>query len=150
MRKVNNSIVHAVCCRFVLRVCLLRAETERGLSRKHIIEGRSTATLRRPDAVLSFYWQFLAEGLNIVHGCVFVCLCVSGLKGSLQRMQLEYVDVVFANRPDSNTPMEGESTRAQTHTKHTSKQTQRVRLSCWTLLWDWRRFLSSEPPNVQL
>lgn len=24
-------------------------------------------------------------------------------------MQLEYVDVVFANRPDSNTPMEGES-----------------------------------------
>lgn len=31
-----------------------------------------------------------------------------GLKGSLQRMQLEYVDVVFANRPDSNTPMEGE------------------------------------------
>nr|XP_061796997.1 voltage-gated potassium channel subunit beta-1 isoform X2 [Nerophis lumbriciformis] len=45
-----------------------KAETERGLSRKHIIEG---------------------------------------LKGSLQRMQLEYVDVVFANRPDSNTPMEG-------------------------------------------
>ncbi|ELK37683.1 Voltage-gated potassium channel subunit beta-1 [Myotis davidii] len=45
-----------------------RAETERGLSRKHIIEG---------------------------------------LKGSLQRLQLEYVDVVFANRPDSNTPMEG-------------------------------------------
>lgn len=32
---------------------------------------------------------------------------VPGLRGSLQRMQLEYVDVVFANRPDSNTPMEG-------------------------------------------
>lgn len=30
-----------------------------------------------------------------------------GLKSSLQRLQLEYVDVVFANRPDSNTPMEG-------------------------------------------
>jgi len=30
-----------------------------------------------------------------------------GLRGSLQRLQLEYVDVVFANRPDSNTPMEG-------------------------------------------
>uniref|UniRef100_A0ACB8FAS6 Voltage-gated potassium channel subunit beta-1 n=1 Tax=Sphaerodactylus townsendi TaxID=933632 RepID=A0ACB8FAS6_9SAUR len=44
------------------------AETERGLSRKHIIEG---------------------------------------LKASLQRLQLEYVDVVFANRPDNNTPMEG-------------------------------------------
>lgn len=24
-------------------------------------------------------------------------------------MQMEYVDVVFANRPDSNTPMEGKS-----------------------------------------
>ncbi|XP_012986824.2 voltage-gated potassium channel subunit beta-1a isoform X1 [Esox lucius] len=51
-----------------------KAETERGLSRKHIIEG---------------------------------------LKGSLQRMQLEYVDVVFANRPDNNTPME-EIVRAMT------------------------------------
>uniref|UniRef100_A0AAY4DHP8 Voltage-gated potassium channel subunit beta-1 n=1 Tax=Denticeps clupeoides TaxID=299321 RepID=A0AAY4DHP8_9TELE len=37
-----------------------------------------------------------------------------GLKGSLQRMQLEYVDVVFANRPDNNTPME-EIVRAMTH-----------------------------------
>ena len=36
-----------------------------------------------------------------------------GLKGSLLRMQLEYVDVVFANRPDSNTPMEGELMRLQ-------------------------------------
>ncbi|ELK15888.1 Voltage-gated potassium channel subunit beta-1 [Pteropus alecto] len=52
-----------------------KAETERGLSRKHIIEG---------------------------------------LKGSLQRLQLEYVDVVFANRPDSNTPMEGEKKKRQT------------------------------------
>ncbi|XP_050952380.1 voltage-gated potassium channel subunit beta-1-like isoform X3 [Labeo rohita] len=46
-----------------------KAETERGLSRKHIIEG---------------------------------------LRASLERLQLEYVDVVFANRPDSNTPMEGD------------------------------------------
>jgi len=34
-------------------------------------------------------------------------LLFPGLKASLQRLQLEYVDVVFANRPDSNTPMEG-------------------------------------------
>ncbi|XP_075926319.1 voltage-gated potassium channel subunit beta-1 isoform X1 [Petromyzon marinus] len=52
-----------------------KAETERGLSRKHIIEG---------------------------------------LAGSLQRLQLDYVDVVFANRPDPNTPME-EVVRAMTH-----------------------------------
>uniref|UniRef100_A0A3Q2YEJ9 Voltage-gated potassium channel subunit beta-1 n=1 Tax=Hippocampus comes TaxID=109280 RepID=A0A3Q2YEJ9_HIPCM len=49
------------------------AETERGLSRKHIIE----------------------------------------LKASLERLQLDYVDVVFANRPDPNTPME--TVRAMTH-----------------------------------
>uniref|UniRef100_UPI00358F81C9 voltage-gated potassium channel subunit beta-3-like n=1 Tax=Myxine glutinosa TaxID=7769 RepID=UPI00358F81C9 len=53
----------------------LIAETKRGLSRKHIIEG---------------------------------------LKASLQRLQLDYVDVVFANRPDTNTPME-EIVRAMTY-----------------------------------
>uniref|UniRef100_A0A8C6PIG5 Voltage-gated potassium channel subunit beta-2 n=1 Tax=Nothobranchius furzeri TaxID=105023 RepID=A0A8C6PIG5_NOTFU len=42
-----------------------------------------------------------------------------GLKASLERLQLDYVDVVFANRPDPNTPMEGNSSpqtvRAMTH-----------------------------------
>ncbi|XP_052213140.1 voltage-gated potassium channel subunit beta-2-like isoform X4 [Dreissena polymorpha] len=52
-----------------------KAETEKGLSRKHIIEG---------------------------------------LKGSLERLQLEYVDIVFANKPDVHTPME-ETVRAFTH-----------------------------------
>uniref|UniRef100_A0A8D2LY28 Potassium voltage-gated channel subfamily A regulatory beta subunit 3 n=1 Tax=Varanus komodoensis TaxID=61221 RepID=A0A8D2LY28_VARKO len=52
-----------------------QAETERGLSRKHIIEG---------------------------------------LKGSLQRLQLDYVDIVFANRMDANSPME-EIVRAMTY-----------------------------------
>lgn len=47
-----------------------RAETEKGLSRKHIIEG---------------------------------------LKGSLDRLQMEYVDIVFANKPDPHTPMEGKN-----------------------------------------
>ncbi|XP_076120774.1 voltage-gated potassium channel subunit beta-3-like isoform X2 [Alosa pseudoharengus] len=51
-----------------------QAETERGLSRKHIIEG---------------------------------------LRGSLSRLQLDYVDIVFANRTDVNTPME-EVVRAMT------------------------------------
>ncbi|KAL1021322.1 hypothetical protein UPYG_G00011760 [Umbra pygmaea] len=52
-----------------------KAETERGLSRKHIIEG---------------------------------------LRASLERLQLEYADVVFANRPDPNTPME-ETVRAMSY-----------------------------------
>ncbi|CAB1423287.1 unnamed protein product [Pleuronectes platessa] len=51
-----------------------QAETERGLSRKHIIEG---------------------------------------LRGSLSRLQLDYVDIVFANRSDLNAPME-EVVRAMT------------------------------------
>ncbi|XP_069544764.1 voltage-gated potassium channel subunit beta-3-like isoform X2 [Brachyistius frenatus] len=51
-----------------------QAETERGLSRKHIIEG---------------------------------------LRGSLSRLQLDYVDLVFANRSDINSPME-EIVRAMT------------------------------------
>ncbi len=49
-------------------ICFFRAETEKGLSRKHIIEG---------------------------------------LKASLERLQLDYVDIVFANKPDSSVPMEG-------------------------------------------
>uniref|UniRef100_A0AAY4AL19 Voltage-gated potassium channel subunit beta-1 n=1 Tax=Denticeps clupeoides TaxID=299321 RepID=A0AAY4AL19_9TELE len=51
-----------------------QAETERGLSRKHIVEG---------------------------------------LRASLSRLQMEYVDIVFANRSDLNTPME-EVVRAMT------------------------------------
>jgi aryl-alcohol dehydrogenase-like predicted oxidoreductase len=29
------------------------------------------------------------------------------VKTSLERLQLDYVDIVFANKPDSHTPMEG-------------------------------------------
>uniref|UniRef100_A0A8C9SP11 Voltage-gated potassium channel subunit beta-1 n=1 Tax=Scleropages formosus TaxID=113540 RepID=A0A8C9SP11_SCLFO len=39
--------------------------------------------------------------------------CFSGLKGSLSRLQLEYVDIVFANRTDISSPME-EVVRAMT------------------------------------
>ncbi len=45
-----------------------KAETEKGLSRKHVIEG---------------------------------------LRASLERLQLDYVDIVFANKPDTSVPMEG-------------------------------------------
>jgi len=31
------------------------------------------------------------------------------MKGSLERLQLEYVDIVFANKPDIHTPMEGKN-----------------------------------------
>ncbi len=58
-----------------------RAETERGLSRKHVIEG---------------------------------------VRGSLERLQLDYVDIVFACKPDTITPME-EIVRAFTHLIQTEK-----------------------------
>lgn len=58
---------------------------------KLILEGNQTSTLSNSAHT---FWLFLFP--------------FPGLKGSLQRLQLEYVDVVFANRPDSNTPMEGE------------------------------------------
>lgn len=67
----------------LIRFCFFpsfpRAETEKGLSRKHIIEG---------------------------------------LKASLERLQLDYVDIVFANKPDSSVPMEGRCRSIKRHSFH--------------------------------
>uniref|UniRef100_A0AAX7VTZ7 Voltage-gated potassium channel subunit beta-1 n=1 Tax=Astatotilapia calliptera TaxID=8154 RepID=A0AAX7VTZ7_ASTCA len=46
-------------------------------------------------------------------GQMAICVCVAGLRGSLSRLQLDYVDIVFANRTDVNAPME-EIVRAMT------------------------------------
>lgn len=46
-----------------------------------------------------------------------ICVCVAGLRGSLSRLQLDYVDIVFANRTDVNAPMEGQRAQAHVH-KH--------------------------------
>lgn len=58
--------------------------------------------------------RFVPVGSVPPHSCLALtvqvlvsALLFPGLKASLQRLQLEYVDVVFANRPDNNTPMEG-------------------------------------------
>lgn len=40
--------------------------------------------------------------------------CAAGLRGSLSRLQLDYVDIVFANRSDINAPMEGQDTQTPT------------------------------------
>lgn len=64
---------------------------ERGLSRKHIIEGE--------------FVRCQCE-INDLHADEYGT-SGTGLRASLERLQLEYVDVVFANRPDSNTPIEG-------------------------------------------
>ncbi|EDV24247.1 uncharacterized protein TRIADDRAFT_27180, partial [Trichoplax adhaerens] len=59
---------------------------------------------RRSTLVIStkIFWGGRGEneqGLSRKH-------IIEGLKASLHRLQLEYVDIVFANRPDSTTPME--------------------------------------------
>lgn len=53
---------------------------------------------------------------------ICVCVCVAGLRGSLSRLQLDYVDIVFANRTDVNAPMEGQRAQAHVH-KHTCTNT---------------------------
>jgi diketogulonate reductase-like aldo/keto reductase len=53
----------------------------------------------------------------------------TGLRGSLERLQLDYVDIVFANKPDPHTPMEGifmsgfpEASRCLDHRSQTTAQ----------------------------
>lgn len=82
-----------------------RAETERGLSRKHIIEGRERAGR---GATGSGWPRRARRAATAPDG---PCAVRPGLKASLERLQLDYVDVVFANRPDPNTPMEGRCRR---------------------------------------
>ncbi|KAI2664057.1 Voltage-gated potassium channel subunit beta-3 [Labeo rohita] len=75
-----------------------RAETERGLSRKHIIEGKVLCMTMR---LIIIKWTDSDGDVS------------TGLRGSLSRLQLDYVDIVFANRSDVNSPME-EVVRAMT------------------------------------
>uniref|UniRef100_A0A8C9VRS4 Voltage-gated potassium channel subunit beta-1 n=1 Tax=Scleropages formosus TaxID=113540 RepID=A0A8C9VRS4_SCLFO len=103
-----------ICDHYVLQVAeqLMTIAYENGVNLFDTAEVYAAG--RRSSLVITtkLYW-----GGKLAHSSS-VCLTVSpdfsGLKGSLQRMQLDYVDVVFANRPDSNTPME-EIVRAMTY-----------------------------------
>uniref|UniRef100_A0A669DDN7 Voltage-gated potassium channel subunit beta-2 n=1 Tax=Oreochromis niloticus TaxID=8128 RepID=A0A669DDN7_ORENI len=71
--------------------------------------------------VLTFFFSFPRRSSLVITTKIFWALLLlncgsyfAGLKASLERLQLDYVDVVFANRPDPNTPME-ETVRAMTH-----------------------------------
>lgn len=54
----------------------------------------------------SLIWHYNQTNRVVSHSNL-LCFYSKGLKASLERLQLDYVDVVFANRPDPNTPMEG-------------------------------------------
>ncbi|GMF30567.1 unnamed protein product [Phytophthora lilii] len=58
---------------------------------------------------------------------------VEGLKGSLHRMQLDYVDVVFCHRPDALTPIE-ETVRAMNF----------VIEQGWAFYWGTSEWLASD------
>lgn len=51
--------------------------------------------------------------MDLLDLIVDLCLLITGLRGSLSRLQLDYVDIVFANRNDVNSPMEGPFERFQ-------------------------------------
>lgn len=72
-------------------------------------------------AFLSCTFIFKTQLNQVVHSCmchhshikaaclydITINIYETGLRASLERLQLEYIDVVFANRPDPNTPIEG-------------------------------------------
>jgi len=66
---------------------------------------------RRSSLVIStkFYWG-LYDGPNEVNTLSRKRL-MEGIHGSLQRLQLDYIDLIFCHRPDSTTPIE-ETVRA--------------------------------------
>jgi len=59
----------------------------------------------RRDLVISTkLWKCPAKGIN--NTMLSRKHLLEGMKNSLERMDLEYVDIVFAHRPDFNTPLE--------------------------------------------
>ncbi|KAI9753344.1 MAG: hypothetical protein M4579_005202 [Chaenotheca gracillima] len=74
------------------------------------------------DAIRKFGWKRndiiywgMANGNNKVNnGGLSRKHLIEGLNASLERLQLDYVDLVYAHRPDRNTPME-ETVRAFNH-----------------------------------
>lgn len=85
-----------------------KAETVMGKVLKRMFEQDG---IQRSDVVIStkIFWgtpyyhsqanRVNLKGLSRKH-------LIEGIKGSLKRLDLEYVDVVFAHRPDPNTPMD--------------------------------------------
>ena len=69
---------------------------------------------------------------------------LEGMAASLRRLRLEYVDVVFAHRPDEHTPME-ETVRAFDHLVSTGKA-----LYWGTSMWDARQIEAARAVAARL
>ncbi len=65
--------------------------------------------LKREEIVVStkiFFFQSGPEHIKVNNGGLSRKHIIEGLKNCLKRLQLTYVDVVFAHRPDLDTPLE--------------------------------------------
>lgn len=77
---------------------------------------------KRNDLVIStkIYWG-QAHGDNPVNnGGLSRKHIIEGVEGSLKRLQLDYVDLIYCHRPDRHTPIE-ETVRAMNHIINTGK-----------------------------
>lgn len=83
-----------------------------GKGQSEVVMGEVLKAFRREDLVIStkIFWGGSGPndtGLSWKH-------LVEGTKAALKRLQLDYVDLLFAHRPDPNTPLD-ETVRAMDH-----------------------------------
>lgn len=86
-----------------------------GFGKGEIAMGKAIKELdadRRDLVITTKLWRASKDGIN--DSFMSRKHILEGLKNSLKRMQLDYVDIVFSHRPDFNTPLE-ETCRAFDH-----------------------------------
>ncbi|MCJ1250719.1 hypothetical protein MMC30_007947 [Trapelia coarctata] len=93
-----------------------------GESEKTMGEAIKKFGWKRNDLVIStkIYWGGAFGENPVNNGGLSRKHLVEGLNASLERLQLDYVDLVYAHRPDRNTPIE-ETVRAFNHLIETGK-----------------------------
>jgi len=77
---------------------------------------------KRNDLVIStkIYWGQAFGDNPVNNGGLSRKHIIEGVAGSLKRLQLDYVDLIYCHRPDRNTPIE-ETVRAMNHIINTGK-----------------------------
>lgn len=68
--------------------------------------GKALKKLNVPRESLVISTKIFKVGLGVNDGFLSRKHIIEGLRNSLKRLQLDYVDVVFCHRPDPNTPLE--------------------------------------------
>jgi len=93
-----------------------------GESEKVMGEAIKKYSWKRNDIVIStkLYWGGAFGDNKVNNGGLSRKHIIEGMDGSLERLQLAYVDLIYAHRPDRHTPME-ETVRAFNHLITTGK-----------------------------